>query len=160
MNIYKIAKEKGYYINEKGEAFSKNKKLTLKFKNKIAKYYCFNIRDNENKVCRILVHRLQAYQKFGDEIFKEGIVVRHLDNNSLNNCIDNIAIGTQQENMLDRPVDELMFYAKNASSCSQKYNHEEIYNFYLQTKSYKLTMEKFNITSKGVIHYIIKKFNN
>ena len=112
MNIYELAIEKGYYVNEIGEAFSKKQKLSLRLKYTNPNYYCFNIRDNENKVCRILVHRLQAYQKFGDEIFKEGIVVRHLDNNSLNNSIDNIAIGTQQENMLDRPVDELMFYAK------------------------------------------------
>ena len=138
--------------------FQKKQKLSLRLKYTNPNYYCFNIKNNENKTCRILVHRLQAYQKFGDEIFKEGVVVRHLDNNSLNNSFDNIAIGTQLDNILDRPSEERLNHAKYASSFSQKYNHKEIYNFYMQTKSYKLTMEKFNISSKGVINYIKNKF--
>ena len=30
-------------------------------------------------------HRLQAYQKYNNEIYNKGIVVRHLDGNKLNN---------------------------------------------------------------------------
>jgi hypothetical protein len=50
------------------------------------------------------IHRIQAYQKYGEKLFEEGVEVRHLDNNKLNNSYDNIAIGTPRENMLDTPL--------------------------------------------------------
>lgn len=49
----------------------------------------------------IKVHRLAAYQKFGEAIFEPGIVVRHLNGNPQDNSVDNIAIGTHLDNRLD-----------------------------------------------------------
>jgi len=48
----------------------------------------------------ILVHRFVAYHKFGDALF-DAECVRHLDNNKQNNSWDNIAVGTQKENLAD-----------------------------------------------------------
>lgn len=55
------------------------------------------------KLVKIFVHRFQAYAKFGEKLFEKGMVVRHLDSNKLNNSLDNIAIGTQAENLDDNP---------------------------------------------------------
>lgn len=51
----------------------------------------------------IYVHRLQAYQKFGDKILEEEIEVRHLNNDKTDNSWNNIVIGTRSDNIMDRP---------------------------------------------------------
>ena len=57
-------------------------------------YLSFNIRLSKgSKPTRSFVHRLQAFQKFGEKIFKDGIVVRHLNGVSTDNSYDNIGIG-------------------------------------------------------------------
>lgn len=49
----------------------------------------------------IKISRFIAYQKFKENLFQEGVQVRHLDDNSLNNKNENIALGTIQENWND-----------------------------------------------------------
>lgn len=152
------AHNKGYTVSIDGEVFYKGKKRTLMLKSKTCKYYCFSLRKDGVSI-KVKVHRLQAYQKYGNEMFKEGIVVRHLDGNSLNNHYDNIAIGTHHDNSMDIPKNIREKIAINASSYMKKYNHEEIYEFYCKCKSYKKTMQKFNISSKNGLHFILKKIN-
>ncbi|MCM3130078.1 HNH endonuclease [Paenibacillus provencensis] len=51
---------------------------------------------------QVFVHRLVAYLKFGrKELFKDGIVVRHLDDIKHNNSWINIDIGTHEDNRRD-----------------------------------------------------------
>lgn len=161
MNKIKIASEKGYFVTKEGDVYFNGRKRLLRYndnKSKI-KYYVFNARIN-GKSTVIKVHRLQAYQKYGDEIFNDEIVVRHIDGNSLNNNYDNIAIGSNHDNRMDIPKNIRIKMAINASNYMKKYNHEDIYNYYCENKSYKKTMEKFNIASKGTLNFIIKKYNN
>lgn len=74
----------------------------------------------------VRVHRLQAYQIYGDVIFEEGCQVRHLDSNSRNNKPDNIGIGTQSQNMFDRPAELRKEYALNAASFKRKLSNEQV----------------------------------
>ena len=47
-------------------------------------------------------HQIIAVKKFGAEaVFAEGIEVRHLDGNSLNNDPENIELGTRLQNIMD-----------------------------------------------------------
>lgn len=48
------------------------------------------------------VHRFCAYQKFGYDLFSDGVVVRHLDDNPLNLSWENIELGSQKDNSLDQ----------------------------------------------------------
>lgn len=48
-------------------------------------------------------HKFVAYILYGEESFKEGINVRHLDGNVLNLSKSNIVLGTSSENQLDKP---------------------------------------------------------
>lgn len=48
-------------------------------------------------------HKFVAYILYGEESFKEGINVRHLDGNVLNLSRSNILLGTSSENQLDKP---------------------------------------------------------
>ena len=113
--------------------------------------------DGEKYPQNVPVHRLQAYQKFGDKIFESGTVVRHLDGNSLNNNFDNIEIGTQQENMMDIPTEQRIAHAKHAASTQIKHNADEIKQFHAKSCSYAKTMEYFGIKSKGTLFYILNK---
>jgi hypothetical protein len=121
-------------------------------------YLFFSVRFNNIKHPKnIPVHRLQAYQKFGDTIFDKNVVVRHLDGNPQNNSYENIGIGTQSENMYDIPKEKRIAHAKHASSFNILYDAEKVKEFYYNCKSYKLTMEQFNIPSKSTLHNIIHK---
>ncbi len=66
-------------------------------------YLRFNLKGfRSGKSCPLLVHQLAAYQAFGEDSLMVGIQVRHLDGNPLNNCLENIAIGTASQNSMDK----------------------------------------------------------
>lgn len=50
----------------------------------------------------VQTHRFAAYSYFGEETFEEGIQVRHLNSNKLDNSRKNIALGTAKENDSDK----------------------------------------------------------
>jgi hypothetical protein len=94
------AYKKGYRVKKDGSVKGLRKNsLKLSIYNG---YYKFNVKMNGNSFS-IKVHRLVAYQKYGEKLFKEGIQVRHLNNNKRDNSFSNISIGTASENALDKP---------------------------------------------------------
>jgi len=150
------AYERGYRVSECGEyLYTIKNKLTQKFFRQ--GYPMFSYRLN-GKVVNAPWHRLQAYHKFGDKLFEKGIVVRHLNDNQRDCSFNNIEIGTQSDNELDKPKEvRAQASLKAAESRKRKYNTTEIKDFYNECKNYKKTMEKFDITSKGTLHRILKK---
>jgi hypothetical protein len=117
-------------------------------------YHFIGIRINK-KIYNIRTHRLVGYQKYKNLLFESNLVLRHIDNNSLNNSEDNIVLGTPSENMMDKPETLRYSVAKHAASFLIKYNHIAIKDYYYTNKSYKKVMEKFNISSKGTLHHIL-----
>lgn len=125
-----IAKERGYTISEDGIVYNpKNKSVGTSGKNRY-KYFSFRIND---KIIKVYFHRFQAYNKFGNKIYDEGMVVRHLNGNILDNSIANIEIGTNSDNIIVSLI---------------KSDREK-------GMSYKELMNKYNILSKGTLSYII-----
>ncbi len=111
----------------------------------------------------ISVSRLVAYKKFGNKLFGKGNQVRHLDGNSTNNHEYNIELGSQSDNMMDKPEQERLKTSLNASSKLRRWTDDEemeIFNFYSLCKSYKKTQEKFGISSKGSLWHILHKIKN
>ena len=154
----KFAYDKGYRVDEKGNVWynGKQRKLCDNWGRTGGKlYYSFCVRNDEGKPKNVLVHKLQAYQKFGEKIFENGIVVRHLNDNSLDNTYANIEIGTQQDNSMDIPSERRLSHAKHAASFQIKYDADEIKKYHEKSKSYAKTMSKFNITSKGTLYHIL-----
>jgi len=117
-------------------------------------YLSFNMRFDD-KVTRIFIHRLQAFQKYGNKIFEEGILVRHLDGDSENNSRDNILIGSASDNMMDIPKKDRIKKSLYATSFVRKYDQKSVKEFHKINRSYRKTMEKFNISSKGTLNYIL-----
>lgn len=155
-NIIIYAYNKGYRVLTDGSLINnEGKYLKTLFKNR--NYNVTSIR-YYGKLKILNVHRLQAYQKFNDKMFVKGVVVRHLNGNSLDNSWDNIGIGTGSENAMDIKEEIRISRATYASSFTKKHNHEEIVDFHKKENSYKLTMEKFNISSKGTLFFILNKF--
>lgn len=98
------------------------------------------------------VSRLVAFQKFGQQIFEPGIEVRHLDGNSQNDREENILIGTHSENMMDVPPEMRRL---KSSMANRRHDPQAIRQFHQQARSYRLTMQKFGITSKGTLNHIL-----
>ena len=146
-----ILSKRGYKVSKEGLLFNPKNKQIGKGLNTYG-YHKSSIRIN-SKVVPILVHRLQAFQKFGDKLFEKGIVTRHLDGNPRNNEWSNIAIGTHTDNMQDIPKETRVRTANYATSFVRKHDKLAIRNFHKEGKTYKETMNKFNISSKGTLHF-------
>lgn len=154
-DILLVAKNKGYRVDDYGNVFSVKKKIALR---KAQERYNFTIRYYGQRVT-IAVHKFVAYLKFGDEIFKDGIVVRHLDGNSLNNSWENIGIGTHSDNMMDIPQKNRIEKAIKASTKIRKFSNEEVQQIWDDRNSgmtYKKISEKYN-TSKSTLNYFFNK---
>lgn len=120
--IEEKAYQAGYRVTEEGEVISPHSGKPLKLYLRKHGYLSFSY-DHTDKVW---VHRLQAFQKYGERIYEPGIQVRHLDGNSVNNRADNIAIGTQSENMMDRRPEDRLAHAKHAASHIRKLSAEDV----------------------------------
>lgn len=150
MNREKIALENGYILKSDGTVLNNNKLIKCC---KAKGYKYFRISFNKNRF-QVFVHRLQAYIKYGDKIYNSGIVVRHLDGNPLNNSIDNIEIGTSQDNQLDIPKEKRML----RSSIHIKYSDnivKEIKYKKANGYTYNQLMQEYNISSKGTLFNIL-----
>lgn len=160
--ILLYAYEIGYRCDEQGNVSSKKGTINPYINNR--GYACFSVKvsppihhKSASKV--VPVHRLQAYQKYGNEIFGENIHVRHLNGNPLDNSHGNILIGSASDNSMDIPKHLRIKNAINASNKIRRFTDSEILEikkFHKENKSsYKETMSKFNISSKGSLHYIL-----
>lgn len=102
------------------------------------------------------VHRI-IYRKFKGPL-AEDLVVRHLDDNGLNNHIDNLALGTQSENLKDR------FKHSPAVAGHRKITPEiaaEVLALHEAGLSYRqileITKPKYGWGTKSGVSYIVNK---
>ena len=153
----KNAYDKGYRMSKCGKfIIYKGEIRYVKYINNQG-YYSFNNRIGKDTT-PVNCHRLQAFQKFGDDIFKEGIVVRHKNNNPLDNSWENISIGTHSDNMFDKPKELRMEIAVNATRANQNSIRSEedrfmIYSELLKGVPYNKISLDHNI-SKGTLSYM------
>lgn len=104
------------------------------------------------------VHQLAAYQKYGNVIFAEDVLVRHLDGDSLNNKDENIAIGSHSDNAMDKTKEARIKQAIMASTHIRKFPDVEMERIRAKRSegaTYKDLMTEFNISSKGTLHHIL-----
>lgn len=152
--IERLSAKRGYFVDNTGQMFTPNNKQ-VKTKNRQGYVKC-TVSVNGRNVS-LTAHRLVAYQKYSDKLYENGVMVRHLDGNKLNNTYENIILGSNRDNCMDIPSKERLARAINASKKTIKYDADEVYNFYIECKkSRKKTQEHFNISSSGTLHYILK----
>ena len=158
----KIIYDKGYRVvgknifNPKGDKLKEPRLDTYGYP---IKDFAFGSRTNKTrKIVTIYVHRIVAYQKYKDELYREGMEARHLNGDKLDYSVENIAIGTHRENILDKPMEMHIRTTRYAASHNRKFNNkqiEEIRLFHKECLSYKKTMEKFGIKAKSSLSYML-----
>jgi len=146
-----VAFEKGYRIDEKGNAIS-HKGVLLKTQGIKKEYGHFSVRLVNGQSKKVFIHRLQAYQKYKKAMFADGIVVRHKNGIHTDNSFENILIGTHADNAMDIPKSKRILRASNP-----KHNHDSIISDHKAGMSYKKIMDKYSISSKGTLSFIINK---
>jgi len=152
------ALNKGYVIDKLGNVSYRGRVLKPCYNN--MGYIIFSVRvfiDGKKYSANASYHKMQAYQKYGNITFNEGVCVRHKDGNCKNNSYENIILGTQSDNMMDKSAEVRMGMAIYASSFVKKHNHEEIVKMHKEGLSYGKIMEKTGIKSKGTISFIVKE---
>ena len=138
--------EKGYTIDDSGNV--KNKKgIKLNPYNDGKGYLNICIRVSREGTYKAPIHRVQAYKKYGDKIFSKKLVVRHLDSNPSNNSKDNIELGTQSQNMYDKPKEIRSF----------RHPEKEIMIDINNGVSVKDAMVKYNVKCKQTITKMIER---
>lgn len=107
----------------------------------------------------VTVHQLMAYQKFGGKMFSPGIMVRHADGSSTNNCRENILIGTQSQNQMDIPPARRTAYATNAAQKLRRLSDTEEGVLRAERNAgatYKALCAKWGL-AKSTVSYIVHK---
>lgn len=121
------AYEMGYRVNEEGVVITPSGKTRVTHTDSGRKYLTFSVKfEGFNSARRVYVHRLVAYQKFGDRLFQPGIETRHLNGDGKDNKPDNISIGTHSDNMMDVDPAERKKKAAHASSFIRRHTPEQL----------------------------------
>jgi hypothetical protein len=149
--LTKVFFERGYSITDEGKVFNPKGEERKLGKTKDG-YYSINLRLPKGNSTRVFIHKIQAFKKFGDKIFEQDIVIRHLNGISTNNTWENIGIGSQSDNLMDIPK-----VRRRELSSNPKYNHLNIIRDREKGFTYKELMLKYNISSTGTLSFIINK---
>jgi len=118
-----LAVAKGYRVDSQGRVWGpRGVRSTAAKKSPRGPYLfeTFTMKDREGKVQTVPVARLAAYQRFGCPALGAGVIVRHRDDNGLNNRPTNLALGDSHDNSMDRPKAQRVAQAKRAAKASAK----------------------------------------
>ena len=157
MNREQIAYEKGYRVTKDGQLLNP-KGIKIGSINNHG-YEKTNIGINGKDVV-IKTHRLQAYQKYGNKLYEDGIVVRHLNGNPLDNSFNNIAIGTYRDNTMDIPKEIRIKSTYAAAKTSIKYPKKFVLKLreeYKEIKNYAELGRKYNMPTSIIWELINKR---
>jgi hypothetical protein len=164
----KIAYKKGYRF-EDGRIISPHgvdlKLYSTKFGYKRFSVLIGNRADRTRKTLKVSVHRFAMYQRHKELLYMFKCV-RHKDGNPTNNSYSNLRFGSQSQNMMDRSKKERKIHSINASLKTRKFSDEIVKEIRKNHYSYKETMKKYGISSKGTLweilnrDYITTKNNN
>jgi hypothetical protein len=156
-NAVRVAFEKGYRVNADGSVSGKRtEKLTL---DTSRRYPMFAIRIDGVRMA-VPVHKLAAYQKFGEDALRPGVMVRHLDDDQMNNRPENLALGGAVDNAQDVPKRERIRRAKHAASFKKVLTPQQERDLRNDHKylglGYRELMVKYRV-SRGTVHNVISR---
>lgn len=151
------AHEKGYRVLPGNQVLSPSGRI-LSLVSRGGGYLCFCIKRNRKNVF-VPIHRLFAYEKFGDVIFDPDIVVRHLNGNNQDNSAENISIGSQSQNMMDIPRNKRKSMGKAGASKRRKFSDHQVQSIRdrVIAGETQASLAKFYGVAKSTIFYIVKK---
>jgi hypothetical protein len=147
---------RGYSVDEDGNAHGPSgRKLTRRAG---SGYFAIALKI-EGRAMNVEVHRIAAYQLYGEAIFDEVLEVRHLDGDFTNNRSSNLALGTPSQNSMDRLPEVRRSMAVYASSKRRRLSDEEevaLCNDRRKDMEFRDLAAKYQV-SVGAAHYIFHK---
>ena len=152
------ASRRGYWIDKAGALFNPRGKA-VKGVIDCDGYINTGFRWGDTRSAKLFFHRLQAYQKYSDHMFVAGMMVRHLNGNPSDNNWDNIAIGTNADNSMDKDPETRVRSARIAAAKQRKLSDADIGNLILDRKNgmtYAEIIEKYGI-AKSTVSYIVNR---
>jgi hypothetical protein len=149
-----LAFTEGYRVNSIGEVLNPKGKICKVNswpKGKNISYYVFCFRGY-----KIQVHHLVAMQKFGVEWLLGDLLVRHKNDYSQDNSLDNIILGTKRDNYFDMPSEKREEYLKITHSKTRMFSDEEIKEIRKdkETLTYKELHNKYPKASQVTLRFI------
>lgn len=145
------ATERGYRVTDDGRVIAPSGKERKLGKGTNGRY-CFNIRypfgEKKRETATVYVHRLAAYQTFGQRLFRDDLEVCHLDNNHLNNAKANLILGTKSTNMSHRTPETVKRVLKSAAQGKRALSDEQVAALREERRqgaTYKALMAKYGI---------------
>lgn len=153
-NVVKTAYAKGYRVTDAGILLGVNglPKSTRPCKRG---YQNATIKVGKDSR-RLYVHRLMAYQKYGEAMFEIGIHVRHLNGVCTDNRIENIAIGTASENTMDKPESVRQQVASQASRVFSDEQVKKILKDRAEGATYKDLKDRYG-AAKSTLSYLFNR---
>jgi hypothetical protein len=122
-NNIRRAHAAGYRVEDDGRIISPNgvERATCSR----GAYQRFSIRVGK-RYRTVSVHKLAAYQWFGEAALQADVHVRHLDGNPQNNSRENIALGSPRDNIMDRSPEERKTHARKANSSRRRLTDAQV----------------------------------
>jgi hypothetical protein len=142
--------EKGYSCSPEGTVFNERGK-EVGYDRGDGRY-CIGL-NFEGSMCLVLRSRFVAYCKYKDLMFEPGILVRHIDDNSSDDSLNNIRIGTKKDNIEDARRNNIKLGRPNDKD---RLNYSSIYVSW-KTVGFSNTMRRFNM-STGTLTKITQKY--
>lgn len=105
------------------------------------------------------VHRIAAYQLYGEAVFQESLEVRHLDGDCTNNRSTNLVLGTPRQNSMDRLSEVRRSMAVHASLRRRRLSDEDEVALCADRRAgmeFRDLAAKYRV-SVGAAHYIFHK---
>lgn len=93
--------ERGFKVTDAGAVLKPDGSTQPVGKDKHG-YWRFSAKGSDGKIRQVMVGRLAAYQKYGEQLFADGIEVRHENGDEADNRLGNVLIGTKSQNALDK----------------------------------------------------------
>lgn len=148
---------KGYNIDKEGNVTRPDGKT---IKGSLTDGYLkFSVRTSFTSSFAVRFHKFQAFVKYKRKIFKQGVVVRHKNGIKTDNSYKNILIGSQSQNMLDRPKKERKEHAKIARR--NKGVEEHVSELILRDReegmSYRKLSDKYGIPKSTLMDFVNKQ---
>lgn len=152
----RLAVHKGYRVNRKGVVTSPSGKTRRLYKSPDG-YLSFGVGMPDGKTRKVAVHRLIAYQKYGEAALENGIVTRHLNGDPGDNRWGNIRIGTPQENTMDQPPEQRQQRAQHAANHLRRFSNTQISKLRRERRkgaAYSVLAVRWSL-SKSQLSYIL-----
>lgn len=147
-----LAVLKGYRVDDDGNVYGPSgRKLKVWYQDG---YPIFRVGHSS---CSVPVHRLAAYQKFGEALYVKGIECRHVDGNPSNSKPDNIILGTASDNAMDKDPAVRLGAAKKAAAVLRKLTESErdaLLRDRRDGATYSELMKKYGL-AKSTVSYIV-----